>query len=65
MTKINSRNSRRQFLSYGALATASASNPLQYVAATSPPATLKVAGVVSTYFRNSHADVIIGKILEG
>ena len=65
MTKIRSRNSRRQFLSYGALAAASASNPLQYVAATSPPATLKVAGVVSTYFRNSHADVIIGKILEG
>lgn len=59
------QNSRRQFLSQSAIATATAALSAGNSLATSPPAKQKIAAVVSTYFRNSHADVIVGKILEG
>jgi hypothetical protein len=57
-------HSRREFLHKAALAAgaAGASSPVLGAAFDRP---LPVAGVVSLYKENTHADVILGKILEG
>ncbi|MBI2477882.1 MAG: hypothetical protein HYV60_04325, partial [Planctomycetia bacterium] len=56
---------RREFLSRaGTLAgLASLPNPLTF--AREPQSLLPVAAVVTSYAENSHADVILGKILNG
>ncbi len=60
---------RREFLhaSLGSAGLALADAPLAgaFAADEKPQQKLPVAGVVTIYHRNSHADVIIGKILEG
>jgi len=56
--------SRRAFIgSAGALGSVALAGDLKAVDAVSEP--LPVAAVVTTYTRNSHADVILGKILSG
>lgn len=60
--------SRRDFLSKYALMAGSALAGTQIVsslAATSPEPVRKVAGILTWYKQGSHADVLIGKILEG
>jgi hypothetical protein len=64
------RRTRREFLNQSLLAAGTAAlagGPFRYLAAEETPARKKlpVAGVVSVYHNNSHADVILGKILEG
>lgn len=58
-----SRISRREWL--GATASALAYTPLASFADEDEKEVLPVAAVVTSYSRNTHADVIIGKILEG
>lgn len=60
----SSTYSRRSFLRHAAALTASA-GPFGRLAAQVPREVLPVAAVVTEYRRNSHADVIVGKILEG
>ncbi len=55
---------RRSFLCQAAALAASA-GPLGRLAAQTPREVLPVAAVVTEYRQNSHADVIVGKILEG
>ena len=60
--------SRRDFLSKYALIAGSALAGMQIVstlAATSPGPVRKVVGILTWYKQGSHADVLIGKILEG
>ena len=54
---------RRQTLK--AIAAGGLSITANALAALRPTAPLPVAAVVTTYFRNSHADVLCGKIMEG
>ncbi len=60
---------RRRFLqtSLGSAGLALTANPLarHLFADDKPRAKLPVAAVVTVYYRNSHADVIVGKVLEG
>ena len=66
---MNQPLTRRQFLrtSLGSAGLVFGSGTLSHAlfAADKPRAKLPVAGVVTVYGKNSHADVIIGKILEG
>ena len=66
---MNSSLSRRGFLqtSIGSAGLTLSGMPLvpKLVADEKPRAKLPVAGVVTVYHKNSHADVIIGKVLEG
>ena len=60
--------SRRDFLGKAALmvgSTLSGAQALSSLAADSPRPLRKVAGILTWYKQGSHADVLIGKILEG
>lgn len=56
------RRQALQSLGFGGLAWLS---PTAGLSAAGPRKKLPVAAVVTTYYKNSHADVILGKILEG
>lgn len=57
---------RRSFLTYSALLAGSTLLPKGHVGAyTRPAAKKKVAGIVTIYRKFSHADVLLGKILDG
>lgn len=63
---MSSTSPRRQFLRQASLLTLAACGSKLHAA---PPATQpgpkRIAGVVTIYRKNSHADVLLGKILEG